>query len=108
MTFPENFIFPGFPDPVGTLMSPIDNNTALVQVMMAWCRTGDKPLPGPMMTQHICDTRLRSGSTLVQVMVCYLITPSHGPLTRYAKLQVAHAPGMPGTFPPAADFKGNR
>ena len=23
----------------------------------------------------------------------------HGPLTRYVKLQVAHAPGMPGTFP---------
>ena len=31
-----------------------------------------------------------------------------GPLTRYGKLQVAHAPGMPGTFPPAANFKGNR
>ena len=24
----------------------------------------------------------------------------NGPLTRYAKLQVAHAPGMPGTFSP--------
>ena len=24
----------------------------------------------------------------------------HGPLTRYAKLWVAHAPGMPGTFSP--------
>ena len=23
----------------------------------------------------------------------------HGPLTRYVKLRVAHAPGMPGTFP---------
>ena len=34
--------------------------------------------------------------------------PCNGPLTRYAKLQVAHAPGMPGTFSPAADFKGNR
>ena len=32
----------------------------------------------------------------------------HGPLTRYVKLQVAHAPGMPGTFSPAVDFKGNR
>ena len=32
----------------------------------------------------------------------------HGPLTRYVKLQVVHAPGMPGTFSPAADFKGNR
>ena len=29
---------------------PIDNTTALVQVM-AWRRTGDKPLPEPMMTQ---------------------------------------------------------
>ena len=32
----------------------------------------------------------------------------HGPLTRYVKLQVAHAPGMPGTFSPSADFKENR
>ena len=31
----------------------------------------------------------------------------NGPLTRYVKLQVVHAPGMPGTFSPAADFKGN-
>ena len=30
--------------------SPIDNESALVQVM-AWRRTGDKPLPEPMMTQ---------------------------------------------------------
>ena len=29
-------------------------------------------------------------------------------LTRYVRLCVAHAPGMPGTFPPTADFKGNR
>ena len=33
---------------------------------------------------------------------------SNGPLTRYVKLRVAHAPGMPGTFSPATDFKGNR
>ena len=32
----------------------------------------------------------------------------HGPLTRYAKLRVAHALGMPGTFSSAAEFKGNR
>ena len=30
--------------------SPIDNKPALVQVM-AWRRTGDKPLPEPMTTQ---------------------------------------------------------
>ena len=29
---------------------PSDNKPALVQVM-AWRRTGDKPLPGPMMTR---------------------------------------------------------
>ena len=32
--------------------SPIDNKPALVQVM-AWRRTGDKPLPEPMLTQFI-------------------------------------------------------
>ena len=41
--------------------SPIDNKPALVQVM-AWRRTGNKPLPEPMMTSsvtHICGTRGR-------------------------------------------------
>ena len=33
-------------------MSPIDNKSALVQVM-AWRRTGDKPLPGPVLTLFI-------------------------------------------------------
>ena len=33
-------------------MSPTDNKPALVQVM-AWRRTGDKPLPEPMITQFI-------------------------------------------------------
>ena len=37
----------------------------------------------------------------------HAVCNSNGPLTRYVKLQVAHAPGMPGTFSPAADFKGN-
>ena len=31
-------------------MSPIDNRVELVQVI-AWRRTGDKPLPEPMITQ---------------------------------------------------------
>ena len=30
--------------------SPIDNKPALVQIM-AWGRSGDKPLPEPMLTQ---------------------------------------------------------
>ena len=38
-------------------MHPIDNKSSLVQVM-AWHQTGDKPLPGPIMTQFI-DAYLR-------------------------------------------------
>ena len=41
---------------------PINNKSALVQVM-ALCRTGDKPLPEPMLAQftdaYICNTRGR-------------------------------------------------
>ena len=29
----------------------------------------------------------------------------HGPLTRYVKLRVAHAPDMPGTFSPPPTSK---
>ena len=32
--------------------TPIDKKSALFQVM-GWRRTGDKPLPGPMITQFI-------------------------------------------------------
>ena len=41
--------------------SPIKNIPALVQ-MMAWCRSGDKPLSEPMMVSlltHACATRLQ-------------------------------------------------
>ena len=73
---------------------PINNIPALVQIM-AWCRTGHKPLSEPMtvsLLTHICITRPqwvnsmqpsdalwwhRSGSTLVQVMACCLMAPSH-------------------------------
>ena len=34
------------------LKSPIDNKPTLVQEM-AWRRTGDKPLPEPMLTQFM-------------------------------------------------------
>ena len=39
------------------LMCAIDNTSALVQTM-AWRRTGDKPLPEPMLTQFT-DTYMR-------------------------------------------------
>ena len=41
-------------------------------------------------------------------IICrYLFTTYHGPLARYVKLWVAHAPGMPGTFFPPLTSKGN-
>ena len=33
--------------------SPIDNKPARLVHVMAWRRTSDKPLPGPMVTQFI-------------------------------------------------------
>ena len=42
------------------LKGPIDNKPALVQVM-AWCRTGDKPLPEPMLTQFSDAYRRHQG-----------------------------------------------
>ena len=45
-----------------------------------------------------CDTQIQ----MLTVMII------NWPLTRYAKLRVAHAPGMPGTFSPDAEFKGKR
>ena len=54
---------------------------------------------------HILWVLLSAARIAVRALNCITY---HGPLTRYVKLQVAHAPGMPGTFSPAADFKGNR
>ena len=41
-------------------MGPIANFAALVQVM-AWCRTGNKPLPEPMLTQFTDAYMRRQG-----------------------------------------------
>ena len=47
-----------------------------------------------------------TGAMVVQVQVKYITTLQnmgkidHGPLTRYVKLRIAHASGMPGTFSP--------
>ena len=56
--------------------SPIDNKLALVHVM-AWCQTGDKPLPEQMMTSsltHICGTRGIWIKPTSQVVTCCLIS----------------------------------
>ena len=52
-------------------------------------------------------------SELWQYVICVIVVlntiayTNHGPLARYVKIRVAHAPGMPGTFSPAANFRGN-
>ena len=54
---------------------PINNNPALVQIM-AWRRSGDKPLSEPMMVSlltHICVTRPQWVNLLVQVMDIHLL-----------------------------------
>ena len=50
---------------------------------------------GPRCYPGQCIGFLSTGDAMNQ-----LIMGRHGPLTRYAKLRVAHAPGMPGTFSP--------
>ena len=49
---------------------------------------------GPVM--HHKPNRHYRGYCMYTLSFC----SSHGPLTRYAKLRVAHAPGMAGTFSP--------
>ena len=79
------------------------------------------PYLSSSLTQTRAIARLLSSkwSNNVRYEAAYLLNPEtriitrdskrrNGPLTRYVKLQVAYAPGMPGTFYPAADFKGNR
>ena len=46
-------------------MSPIDNKAALVQEI-AWRRTGDKPLPEPMLTQFIDSYMRHSESGFIE------------------------------------------
>ena len=70
------------------------------------------PMHGAMFCQHlirlfIFNDTIYLISPLISKRFCAAVF-CHGPLTRYVKLQVAHAPGMPGTFSPAADFKENR
>ena len=59
--------------------SPIDNKTVLVQVM-AWCRTGDKPLPEPRLTQFTDAYMRHYRGRWVKIFTCRgqgLICTSH-------------------------------
>ena len=42
---------------------------------------------------------------ITPVIEIYLEMLANGPLARYAKLRVVHAPGMPGTFSPPPTSK---
>ena len=71
----------------------------------SWCHCNEKLWCGREWSQWKELQATEVGTALGVLGNMYF---HHGPLTRYVKLQVAHAPGMPGTFSPAADFKGNR
>ena len=47
---------------------------------------------------------VQTNEYIILVIMCQMICTHHGPLARYAKLRVAHAPGMPGTFSPSPRF----
>ena len=52
-------------------------------------------------------TRTLQEACCQHIKICHhpLCDHSNGPLARYAKLRVAHAPGMPGTFSPPPTSK---
>ena len=53
--------------------SPVDNKPTLVQVI-AWCRTGDKPLPEPMMTNST-DAYMRHWGEMDELFFMIVLTP---------------------------------
>ena len=54
------------------LMSPTDNKPASVQVM-AWCKTRNKPLPEPMLTQFTDAYMQHSGEMRKYLMLSTII-----------------------------------
>ena len=75
----------------------IDNNPALVQIM-AWRRSGDKPLSEPMMIispTHICVARPQWVNIF---FVTTLIFPSHSRLMLYHHKQITHALNINSTI----------
>ena len=81
---------------------PIDNIPSLLQVM-AW-QQGIIWTNGGLVCRRIYESLGFSElSVLVygEETVTLNLTRLHGPITRYVKFRVAHAPGMPGMFSPA-------
>ena len=46
------------------------------------------------------ESGMNDNATTTKQNITILCSLFHGPLARYVKMQVAHAPGMPGTFSP--------
>ena len=64
-----------------------------------WHDINDSPYQTDLLQLFFC--KLCACTTCISVwwhQVCHIC---HGPLARYIKVRVAHAPGMPGTFSPA-------
>ena len=75
--------------------------------VFAWLpyTAGDNLPRGTVVTGFLSDIGLTYSIRYFRVDVNADV---YGPLTRYVKLLVAHAPGIPGKFSPAADVKENR
>ena len=87
-----------------TLYGHNRSESTLDQVM-AWCR---KALVPPIPWQFHRNFSRYPGNIIIWNLFFDIILASarrqlsglHGPLTRYSKMRVAHAPGMPGPFSP--------
>ena len=83
--------------PVTRIMFPFDDVT-MVWINPTWL-TKSKGLR--LKTQGVSGNA--SQRVCLGILIFWLLTSwwlcHNGPLTRYAKLRIAHAPGMPGTFP---------
>ena len=66
-----------------------------------WHRCGDTAiLKSVWIRKHVFELNGKQDMYLSVPFHCAVARVGYGPLTRFVKLRVAHAPGMPGTFSP--------
>ena len=83
-----------------------DNKVHWANMGPTWVLSApDGPHVGPMNLLSGMYKITRLQSSRIWNLITYMKIICHGPLTRYVKLQVAHAPGMPGTFSPPPTSK---
>ena len=76
-----------------------------------WVQWHLKSLVSRQFVQHLEQASIKENSDAQHYFTLWWEVPIHGALTRYAKLRVAHAPGMPGTFslpPTSKETAGQR